>query len=257
MLANILAAAILGALAGGIGGLIGALIDKFLRAGRPTRNQKWNFAAVLAVVAAIGATNSPVPRERLARLISPPTPVERFGEELIAIPQLKERLHGKSAAEAQMITQQLSAAGLSKLDDQKLIERVHLVSRLLTTADERLCAAFATGKIAPSELMDLLGKLPKEDMAHWFGIVRAAVEAEVGAVPVTPRAALTQQEIGDAMTELVKELPGDDGAQLLGRIGSLATLEPAAACATVRSLYTLVEKTQGPQTASVARALVM
>lgn len=257
MFANIVAAALIGAVGGGLGGLLGGLLDKVLSRGKPAAKRKYNVGAVVGVVVGMGVLNTTDLRDRLARVINPPSRAEAFGQDLLSIPKVRKQIHGKTPQEVQVITQRLSAAGMLKLDDTLLVKRAQLVSQMLASADERVCGGFAAGSLTGDDFMKMMAVLSEEQRAWWFKVIRSAVEAEVGATPVTPQRAPTEEQIATAMAELQTKLSKEDQPRFANNLGALAGLPPAEACWTIRLLYSLVSNASGTTQATAARALMM
>lgn len=255
MFASILASAFIGAVAGGVGGLLGAILEKVFK--RESVAGKRNLGAVVGVVLGITIANQTGLRDQLARAIDPPSAMDRFGEEIVSIPGVKQRISGKSPQEARAVTQNLAAAGMLKLDDSSLVRRAQLVSQMLTKTDEQLCEAFATRKISDEDFMRMMSALSDEQRESWFSLIRAAVAAEVGANPVLPQRAPTPDQIAAAIAEIEKPMPKIDQDRFGTNLGALATLPSPEACWTIRSLYSGVCHSTGLTQSTLARALLM
>jgi hypothetical protein len=152
-------------------------------------------------------------------------------------------------------TRTLSAAGMLKLDDAKLVVRAKLVSRILVRVDEPTCARFATGGLAADDFGQMLGLLPSDEQAAWFSVAKSALEAEVTGKTTAPQPSADQ--IATATSSLSSELNGADQARFNSNLASILNISPGEACWTIRSLYSLVEKASGETQAVAARALVM
>jgi hypothetical protein len=252
--ASILAAALLGAVGGGLGGLLGSFLEKVIRNPKSVAAGKRSYGALVGAIVGMTVANAPHFRQSVAQVISPPSAVEKFGQDLLAIPQVQERIRGKSPREVQSITQSLSAAGMLKLDDGILVTRVHLVDDMLSRADGRFCAAFAKSTLNGDDFMRMM---TDEQKGQWFRIVRAAVEAEVGVRPSSAPPPPTADQIAQALSELQAAMPASDRSRFASNIGALVSLSPTEACWTVRTLYSLVDKASRPKQAVLARALMM
>jgi hypothetical protein len=193
----------------------------------------------------------------VASLISPPSESEAVGQRLMALPQVQAQTRGKSPAEVQTLIARMSSAGLPRLDSADLVTRAKVLSKIMQSVDEPTCAGIATGVAPPEILAQLLDKLPAGDRAAWFTISERAVEASVGARPPTTEPPLTEEQVLAAMTALRETIPEAERATFDEHMGRLAELPQAEACATIRTLFTLVSAASGTTQAVAARMLVM
>ncbi len=96
---------LISAVIGGLGGALGGLLGHFLAPGDKGGSQGGRAGAMVGILMAVFATQQLHLSEKVARLLAPPTESQRFGEELLAIPQLQAQVKGKSPQEVAAIVQ--------------------------------------------------------------------------------------------------------------------------------------------------------
>jgi hypothetical protein len=241
-----------GALAGALGALVGSGLAKTLK----VDSRLANALTTVCVVGFILVANATHVGKRLARLVSPPSPIDEFGEQLLELPGLKSRVAGKSPVEVQAITQALSKAGMVRISDELLITRARVVAELLAKVDEDRCARFAVGTMAGDDFIALLEALPKPSQASWIRLSRAAIDAELAEAIAPP--APSEEAAAAAFSAVAQPLSGPDKLRLGTNLQSeLGSLPPADVCWTVRTLYAGIIGVASPHQAVLARLVVL
>ena len=100
MWGSVLIAGVLGAIGGGLGAVLGTLFDRRFRREKPAGRISGRMVGA-AACAAIAA--QPLFVEPLAERFYPISQFERLGREVLALPAMKERLRGKTAAESEAL----------------------------------------------------------------------------------------------------------------------------------------------------------
>jgi hypothetical protein len=255
-LERIVAAAAFCGIGGAIGGFIGALADRKIYGPQPPGRRKSTVTTILAIVCGLAAIFATGLEERVARLISPPTEINLFGKDVLAIPALQERVRGKSYEEARATLQQLVTAGLPKLDEHSMLVRAQIFAHLLAQADTPLCAGLATGDVRGEGLMQLIAKLPPEERKSWFKTARTALELEVASPAPPAGPAPTVEQVGTALHQLTAGLPREEGYRLFNNLGDMKKLPPEEACWTGRRLYDLINQAAPPLRSLLVRAMI-
>lgn len=254
-MSNIIASALLGAVGGAVGALVGTAVQKEQPAAQGARTPFGTIGGLAGAMIAVAIASSTGLKDRLADFISPPSALERFGRAMLALPGVKERVAGKTQAEVQAITHQLSAAGVVKLSDSDLLARVRLVQQMLDGTTEAICGRFVKGSASQAEVVAIMNVLPAEPQGEWFALLTRAVQAEVSGEP-GPQLP-TQDELTPAMAKVLAQFPEPERAPFAEALGKLATMSDEDACRTSKQLNRAVLALTGPEQALVARALVM
>jgi len=194
------------------------------------------FGTKLLVVAVAGAALSSVfggPFERL-----PDQPQKEFQERFDAA--MGDQLKGLSDAEITTKVDDMLWQGLSRLDDEHLMERIKLASTILAAADEPSCArmarANAQGKQDEKAMEEALAKVDVESLGRWYDINLLGLEAQVAGMP--PQRKPDEAAVNDVVDTVFQGLTDEES----GVIGDLYAedgpiLTDAEACTALRALY--------------------
>ena len=153
-----------------------------------------------------------------------------------------DSLKNLSDAETTAKVDAMLTAGLPRLADQELVDKVHLTAKLLNTADVATCAtiarATATGKGDTPALTTALNALDTPSMGRWFEINVAAIEAQAKGTPParTVDKAESDRVLGDVFARF-----SDVESQQIGSLYNGAEASDADACNAFRALYTHIE----------------
>lgn len=145
----------------------------------------------------------------------------------------RERAEGLSAEQASALAQDLSAQGLLRLPDERLVRRVALLDVALEGAAEADCAAHLLGP-TPEQSRSLLARLPDDALREWSQLSADAVAASLRG---DPRRVPNQAQARDALAELLASLPDARRERLSRALTDPAKLPPSEACWAVRTIY--------------------
>jgi hypothetical protein len=216
--------------------------------------------AVLHLVLVVGVAsglNAMDARRRVERWIEPPAAQDAVAQNVLAIPAFADRVRGKTPQEIGALGRDLTAKGMPKLEDAQLVLRAKVLSQLLAKADEATCAKIAAGALDAADFLQLTKTLPEETQRSFLGMMKAAVEVELGLRPPASQASLSYADIEVAMTELMRTLPEGEQARFAAAMADLAVAQPAEACWASRRLYALIEAAPAATQATMARAVTM
>jgi hypothetical protein len=186
------------------------------------------------------------------------TPEERFREHFVSFesevlrnPEIFEAVRGRESSER---LQELAFAGLLRLDDAQLMERVRLMNLMLPRLSDH--AALALLRLAPSDTADTeitaaMMQLGSDFTAAWMGSVEQAMLAEARQVPLVE---VTMEDMGaayEALTETVGVETATRIANGLGRGASKPEL-----CWAARTLYAVAPTMTAPQGANLVRQII-
>jgi hypothetical protein len=151
----------------------------------------------------------------------------------------KDILKGMSDAETMVKVDAMLTAGMPRLSDELLVEKVQLTVKLLKAADEPTCArvarATATGKGDDDAMSAAIGAMDTASIGRWFEINVSAVEAESKGSPAARTVAAEDSDrvLADVFTKF-----SDTESQQIGNLYNGAEVSDADACTAFRALYT-------------------
>jgi hypothetical protein len=151
-----------------------------------------------------------------------------------------DRLDGKSADQVMAEVDRALSAGLPRLGDAQLVDRLLLSGTILRAADVPTCAtiarASASGLPAPEAMASAIEGLPPESIARWFDINVSAIEAELAGAP--PLRTADPAQVDRIAAGLITSMDPAE-AELLGDLygGQGSTMTDDDACGGVRALY--------------------
>ena len=159
--------------------------------------------------------------------------LEDFGQRLADLPEFEARYGDvESGDEAFRLGQQLGAAGLARLPDDRLLRYWELSNEMLALADDADCAALIRQTISGTDAATLFRHLEVDEFREMLGITYTALEAELKDTPGPP--APTNTDIEAASVALAGAM-GADTVVELGTTLSDTSAEDAAVCVAARS----------------------
>jgi hypothetical protein len=154
-----------------------------------------------------------------------------------------ETLKGLSDADTSAKVDSMLLAGLPRLGDELLADKVHLTVKLLKASDEATCArvarATASGKDDTEAMSAAINALDAVSIGRWFDINVSAIEAEAKGAPAqrTVAKADSDRVLGDVFARF-----SDTEAQQIGSLYNGSETSDADACSAFRALYTHIEE---------------
>jgi hypothetical protein len=180
--------------------------------------------------------------------------LQDFGERLAALPEFEARYGDvESADEAFQRGQQLGAAGLARLPDDRLLRYWQLSNEMLALADDADCAALIRQKISGTDAADLVRRLEVDEFREMLEITYIAMEAELKNTPGPP--APTNADIEAASVALAGAM-GADTVVGLGTTLSDITAEDVAVCGAARSFVAGILDLGEPHRSTFLRYMV-
>ncbi|UVT01492.1 hypothetical protein [Burkholderia glumae] len=181
---------------------------------------------------------------------------EAFMEKLDADPRFTALADGTPADSAYDKGVGLAQAGLPRLPDARLAQRLVLMSKLVASMPDADCRTTSRPAADAADrqriLNDAIGRLNRQDAAQWFDISLAAARAMLDKSPVIPadHGAATA-----ALERIAQQLPPQDRPRFLTAIRTPAAAAPADTCWATRALYQQALKLDAPYRAALAREL--
>lgn len=143
--------------------------------------------------------------------------------------------------------------GLPLLDSVTLVRRVELLHQMLTSAEEPLCAALARGNPSDAQMTLAMATLDSAALDDWMGMV---VKSMVAAIQGPEAQAVGEDDVADALQQIVERLPGTEGERLMNTLGAIGDASDEEACWTGRVLYREILALGAPERLTLARGLV-
>lgn len=169
---------------GAVAGVIGALLSRLLLAlvpGWRDRDDLKRYFPIVGVVLMVGLVNAN--REAILGRIGVGSRVMRAGLAVMSDPEIQAALkaeHISGNAEAQAWARRMASEGLRLLDDDRLIRRRTLLTRMLDSNDAHACAALTRGD--GTQLANGLARLPPAEQDGWVELslesMRRAIRKE-------------------------------------------------------------------------------
>jgi hypothetical protein len=152
-----------------------------------------------------------------------------------------DRFKGLSDADASTRLQEMVLSGLPRLDDELLVEKVHLTTKMLAAADVPTCARLARGSGTrdADATGTALAAMDPVSVARWYDIVVSAIEAEAKGSP--PSRTVATADGARVRSELFAKFSTSEGEQLQALYNGVKTSD-AEACSAVRALYAHIEE---------------
>src|SRR2546422_3333630 len=178
---------------------------------------------------------------------------KRRTEQFQEMPEFRELLAQSSNPEDPVQTlRRLSTKGLVRLPDEALLQRVTLLTALVTRADVEACAAIFRNSSTPEQLHAAFLKLDPDALDAWVDLAARGAKAEL---EQTEPPSVSEVETTDALSALVKALPPDEGDRLSKVLDGVAQSSDEDACWAARTLYAKVTRMGEPYDRILARAL--
>ncbi|MBW8890588.1 MAG: hypothetical protein JF616_22775, partial [Fibrobacteres bacterium] len=155
--------------------------------------------------------------------------------------------------QARSMGSDLSARGMRRLGDERLLERAAIIDRLAGVADVDTCAALLTG-IRSNGMEAALRRLDDADVTAFFDIVGDAMVAELGQQPAPPTP--PQDEVTSAMRALFQTMSADDVRPIVDTFGNPRGVTNDVACQATRALFSHLPAVAATSRAVIVRALV-
>jgi hypothetical protein len=177
-----------------------------------------------------------------------------FGERLAALPEFEARYGDvESGDEAFQRGQQLGAAGLARLPDDRLLRYWQLSNEMLALADDADCAALIRQTAKGTDAASVVRRLEIDEFREMLEITYTAVEAELKDTPGPP--APKNADIEAASVALAGAM-GADTVVGLGTTLSDITAEDAAVCGAARSFVAGILDLGEPHRSTFLRYMV-
>ena len=156
-----------------------------------------------------------------------------------------DTLDGLSEAESATRIDAMMTAGMPRLGDELLVEKVHLTARLLNGADEASCAgiarATAAGVVDEEGMSAALQAMDTPSVGRWFEINVSAMEAEAAGTPVR---AVDTAEANRVLGDVIGAFSETEGQQIADLYDG-GEVADADACNAMRALYRHIEELSG------------
>jgi hypothetical protein len=155
---------------------------------------------------------------------------------------LGDTLKDQTDSEQSATILRLVTSGLPRLEDGLVDENFRLTAKALAASDGASCAAVSRAVVAGTDPPEsaasaMINTLSDADLQRWFEIRISAVEAEVRGSPA-------QVVVGDAAVDPLYEklfaIMSTDDIDTFRALAGGETVEDAALCSAVRSLYASV-----------------
>lgn len=168
--------------------------------------------------------------------------------------ELRARLEGMDSQAAFAVTAELTAEGMLRLPDARLVRRVELLREAIDGSDAALCAAHFTGT-SPEGNMQLMANLSDASMEEWATLARDAALAALSqehdrVVPTDPEAQRAFEAVGALLSE-------PDGQRLSKALSQPNEIDSETACWSVKTLYGTVLRLEGQERTIAARVLAI
>ncbi len=233
---------------GGIGGGLCALLIELIPGLRGTKAPR--YAGVIGAV--LGLSLTPMVRPALARYMGTGAVPKMSASESAEFEAALKARGIKSGPEAKAFGAQMAAVGLPLLDDDRLIRRRQLLTRMLSPDDDRKCAALIRGDL--SALSSGLDRLTSAEREAWGELSKEA------ALRGIRQGSASAHPSDSGLETMVKIYVAGSTADDQRRFGAIAMHLEAATDAEVcwfgRFLGTRADQGRRDAVASVERALV-
>lgn len=162
-------------------------------------------------------------------------------------------IKGLSEAETTAKVDAMLVAGLPRLSDKLLVEKVQLTVKLLNAADEPTCArvarATATGADDGDAMSTAIGAMDTVSIGRWSAYNVSAIEAEAKG---SPDARSVPEADSSRVLDDVFGRFSETEAEQIGTLYQGAEVSDADACAAFRALYTHISELPAPDLAIAA-----
>lgn len=150
----------------------------------------------------------------------------------------------------------LTRAGLRRLSDRLLVQRLDALSKIVNSAEVKDCAGFGRGTITEAGMDRALDNMDDETLQRFSVVVAEAMAAELRQ-ETPPRQQPMQEDITQAFMEMGRNIGVGAGQQLLTDMQRFTELPDDMACATTRVLYRQIVALKGRSQSTLALALVI
>lgn len=178
---------------------------------------------------------------------------------IYALPEYKSAVRSLSTpTEAMQWGAKTTAAGLTRLSNDMLVERSVLMEKILRMATPRECAALLRG-VSPSPdtgspYYALLEKLPTEELKEWLYISMTSMKAQLENSP--PKHDLQEAAIKRAFVTMAVQLDSLDREKITTLLTSAATQDDISLCDEGITLYRSINSASTAIKGDLARAVV-
>ncbi|HUF28740.1 MAG TPA: hypothetical protein VMM18_17295 [Gemmatimonadaceae bacterium] len=179
----------------------------------------------------------------------------RFGPRLLEMSEFQNRatsLH--SPSEAHALGRELTLRGLGRLSNERLLDHVVLMGRVLELADTHTCAATATGR-SDADFVPAIRQLSASETERWFELAFEAAVAELRKVPTID--APDQAQVESAFVAVTSRLSAADADLLIAVMTEPQEASDDDACTASRLLYSTLVDLPEPHRSVLARVLVI
>ncbi|MBN9687777.1 MULTISPECIES: hypothetical protein [unclassified Corallococcus] len=148
----------------------------------------------------------------------------------------------------------ITQAGLRRLSDPLLVQRIEALSKMVESAEETDCAAFGRGDITEAGMNRTLSKLDEETLQRFGTVVAEAMAAELRRSP-EPRRSVTA-DVAQSFAEVSFRIGSQQTLRLRTNLLRMNELPDDEACWTTRTLYTQAATLRGRNQDALVLALV-
>lgn len=219
-------------ISGAIAAVVAVLITNWVIGTRLDSQPKTKLLVLVAVVVISASFARFIPNPLLSREAKA---LKNFSEQMLLLPSVKEKFKDiSSEEEARSYGMMLSAKGIQKLDNSKILKLLDLRTEMANNADEETCAMIAKGKAAeiPTRILE---PFSDEDLEIFLNITLEAMVAELD--DSIAKRSLSEDEINAAVESFYEQLTSDEIDKFTQVSNVLETSTNEDACWAQRLLY--------------------